>query len=147
MVYHQPVISLDIFATIAALSGAPTNPDRPLDGVNLTPYISGQIGGRPHEATYLRQFDSGRFMVRSGDFKLVVPGRDEQLQLFNLTSDLGETTNLAAVAPDIRDQLKQKLDSWTGELIEPRFLGLIHTAAYQKRQQENQQKSGKTKNN
>ncbi len=143
MVYDQPVISLDIFATIAALSGAPTDENRPLDGVNLAPYLTGEIGGRPHEATYMRKFDSGSFMVRSGDFKLVIPGRDAEPQLFNLTVDIGETDDLAERAPDIRDQLKQKLDSWTGELIEPRFLGLIHTEAFQKNQKNSTPKQKK----
>ncbi len=37
----RPVISLDIMATIAALSGAPLDAARPLDGVNLMPYLTG----------------------------------------------------------------------------------------------------------
>ncbi|MCM2372645.1 sulfatase-like hydrolase/transferase [Aporhodopirellula aestuarii] len=142
VVYDQPVISLDIFGTIAALSGAPTDPERPLDGVNLTPYVTGERSGRPHEATYMRKFDSGSFIVRSGDHKLVIPGRDEKAQLYNVTTDIGETTNLAYKDSDIRDQLKNKLDAWTDELIEPRFLGLIHTEAFQKK---NQKANGKQK--
>ncbi len=133
VVYDQPVSSLDIFGTIAALSGAPIDPERPLDGVNLTPYITGESSGRPHDATYMRKYDSGSFMVRSGDHKLVIPGRDEKLQLYNVTTDIGETTNIAYKDPDTRDQLKRKLDAWTDELIEPRFLGLIHTEAFQKK--------------
>ncbi len=66
-------------------------------------------------------------MVRSGDHKLVIPGRDEKVQLYNVTTDIGETTNIAYKDSDTRDQLKHKLDAWTDELIEPRFLGLIHT--------------------
>jgi arylsulfatase A-like enzyme len=130
-VYDQPVISLDIFGTIAALSGTPLDPHRPLDGVDLTPYVTGQSGGRPHEATYMRKFDSGSFMVRSGNYKLVIPGRDQKVQLFNLNEDIGESTSLASEDPEIRDQLKQKLDSWTAELVDPRFLGLIHLKEYQ----------------
>ena len=38
-VYNNPVSSLDIFATIASLSKAPINKDKPLDGVNIIPYL------------------------------------------------------------------------------------------------------------
>ena len=140
-VYDHPVISLDIFGTIAALSSANINPNRPLDGVNLTPYVTGEVNGRPHAATYMRKFDSGSFMIRSGDYKLVIPGRDEKVQLYNLIEDIGESTNIAYKDSETRNQLKQKLDSWTAELVEPRFLGLIHTESFQnkqKRAKENQ---------
>jgi arylsulfatase A-like enzyme len=132
--YDQPVISLDIFGTIAALSGAPLDPNRPLDGVDLTPYVTGQANGRPHEMTMMRKFDSGSFMIRSGNYKLVIPGRDEKVQLYNLNEDIGESTNIASKNPEIRDQLKQKLDSWSAELVEPRFLGLIHLKEFQENQ-------------
>ena len=39
-VYEQPVISLDISATIAA--AAAKLGDRPIDGTNLLPYASGE---------------------------------------------------------------------------------------------------------
>jgi arylsulfatase A-like enzyme len=73
MVYDKPVISLDIFATIAALSAAPSNPSRPLDGVNLIPYLTGKNTGDPDDAIYLRMFDKGVFAVSQrreqiGDF-------------------------------------------------------------------------------
>ena len=141
-VYREPVISLDIFGTIAALSGAPIDPKRPLDGVDLTPYVTGQLSGRPHDATYMRKFDSGSFMVRSGDHKLVIPGRDAKVELYNVTADIGETTNIAHKHSDTRDQLKHKLDAWTNELIEPRFLGLIHLESFQ---QKNRKAKGQQK--
>ena len=142
-VYDQPVISLDIFGTIAALSGAAIDSERPLDGVDLTPYVTGKIKGRPHDATYMRKFDSQSFMVRSGDHKLVIPGRDSKMQLYNLTEDIAESTNIAYKARQTRDQLKEKLDSWTSELVEPRFLGLIHTEAFQKNRKKAKSKKGK----
>ncbi|HIK93178.1 MAG TPA: N-acetylgalactosamine 6-sulfate sulfatase [Planctomycetes bacterium] len=132
--YNQPVSSLDIFATIAALSGAPTDPQRPLDGVNLIPYVTGKKNGPPHEAIYLRMFDSQKFAIRSGDHKLVIPARNVKPQLYDVTADVSESTNLATENPEILDELKQKLDAWTGELVEPRFSGLIHTPAFQKKQ-------------
>ncbi len=47
--YDQPVISLDIMATIAAQAEASISTQRPLDGVDLLPYLSGQDSTTPHE--------------------------------------------------------------------------------------------------
>lgn len=63
-VYDEPIISLDIFGAIAALSGATLDPERPLDGVNLIPYFTGEKDGKPHDATYIRKFDQQRYSLR-----------------------------------------------------------------------------------
>jgi arylsulfatase A-like enzyme len=125
MVYDKPVLSLDIFATIAALAGAPTNSARPLDGVNLLPYLTGKNAGAPHEAIYLRKFDQGAFAIRRGDYKLVIPRADANPQLFNLATDLGETNNLAATQPEILGALEQLRVAWNAQLIPPVFEGLM----------------------
>mgnify|MGYP002737446254 CR=1 FL=1 len=125
MVYEQPVISLDIFATIAALAQAPLDPERPLDGVNLLPYLTGEKTGAPHEAIYLRMFDRGVFAVRSGDLKLVIPERDAAPQLFDLRHDLGETKDLAAQRPDDLARLEKLRTIWNAQLVPPVFDGLM----------------------
>lgn len=124
LVYDQPVISLDIFATIAALAQAPLDPARPLDGVNLLPYLTGEKSGAPHEAIYLRMFDRGVFAVRSGDVKLVIPNRDAAPQLYDLGRDIAETTNLANVQPAEAARLEQLRANWNAQLVEPVFEGL-----------------------
>lgn len=125
MVYDKPVLSLDIFATITALAGAPVDAARPLDGVNLVPYLTGKNTGAPHETVYLRKFDQGAFVVRRGDYKLVIPRTGAEPQLFNLATDLGETKNLAATQPDILRELEQLRIAWNAELIPPVFEGLM----------------------
>ena len=64
LVYQNPVISLDIFATITALAKAPLEPGRPLDGVNLMPYLTGTNPGAPHDAIFLRMCDKGAYAGR-----------------------------------------------------------------------------------
>jgi len=126
MVYEKPVSSLDIFATIAALASAPVNLERPLDGVNLMPYLTGNNAGAPHDAIYLRMFDRGAFAVRSGDYKLVIPTRGSAAELFNLTQDIGETKNLADPEhAGVLDKLEQRRAAWNQQLIEPVFQGLM----------------------
>ena len=98
--YHQPVSSLDIMGTIVDLTGAPVDSERPLDGVNLIPYLTGAEKGAPHEAIYLRKFDQQRYAVRRGDYKLVLHGTGEKKPvLFNLAQDIGEKNNIHSALP------------------------------------------------
>ena len=125
MVYDKPVISLDIFATIAALSAAPSNPSRPLDGVNLIPYLTGKNTGDPDDAIYLRMFDKGVFAVRSGENKLVISGKGNAAELYNLSHDIGESKNLASEEPSILQALEKRRAAWNQQLVEPAFQGLL----------------------
>jgi arylsulfatase A-like enzyme len=125
LVYEHPVISLDIFATIAALAQAPLDPDRPLDGVNLMPFLTGEKSGAPHEAIYLRMFDRGIFAVRSGNSKLVIPTRDSAPQLFDLGDDICESRDIAASHADELHRLEQLRTAWNAGLVPPVFEGLM----------------------
>jgi arylsulfatase A-like enzyme len=124
-VYDQPVISLDIFATIAALANAAVDPRRPLDGVNLMPFLLGEKSGAPHDAIYLRMYDKGAFAVRSGEFKLVIPQSGSEPQLFNLASDVGESSNVAGLHPEQLQELEKRRVTWNAGLIPPVFEGLL----------------------
>jgi len=124
LVYRNPVISLDIFATIAAQAKAPVDAARPLDGVNLIPYLTGVNSGAPHDAIYLRMFDKGAYVVRRCVQKLVIDAKDSAPQLYNLKEDLGETKNLASSAASELEALDQKRLSWNSQLVPPAFEGL-----------------------
>ena len=126
MVFSHPVMSLDIFATIAAESGAPANPGRPLDGVNLMPFMSEDSTERPHSKIFIRKFDQQRYAMRFMDYKLVITGPDEDPKLFALPNDIGERNDLAASEVDKVKVLEKMLREWESELIDPVFLGLIH---------------------
>ena len=121
--YAPPVSSLDIFATIAALADVPANPDRPLDGVDLIPYFTGQNQGDPHEAIFLRMYDKGAYAVRSGDLKEVIPEQGSEPELYDLAEDVGETANLSVAQPDDLDRLENLRRAWNSQLIAPVFDG------------------------
>lgn len=134
-VYEQPVLSLDIFATMAALVNVPTDPARPLDGVNLLPYLTGQKSGAPHDTIYLRMYDKGAFAVRSGDDKLVIPKRGAAPELFNLSRDIGESKNLAnepGMQPVVEKLEKRRAD-WNSQLVPPVFPGLMQAGGLPKK--------------
>jgi arylsulfatase A-like enzyme len=125
-VYDKPVSALDLGGTVVALSGAEVPEGKPLDGVNLIPYLTGENKGAPHEAIYLRQFDRNRFAVRQGNEKILIPWKGGKAQLYDLGKDLGESTDLADRFPDKVEHLNRLRIQWNRQLREPAFLGLLH---------------------
>ena len=54
--------------------------------------------------------------IRSGDWKLLEYYEDGQIELYNLSDDLGEVVNLSDQRPDIVEQLTSALQSWRDEV-------------------------------
>ena len=96
--YEQPVMQLDIFATVAAATGSTLPTDRKIDGVDLVPYVNGEVKGIPHEVLFWH--DGGYQSVMAGDWKLQVVEQTGQNWLFNLKNDPTEKFNLAKTQPD-----------------------------------------------
>ncbi|MBK3516148.1 sulfatase-like hydrolase/transferase [Carboxylicivirga marina] len=132
-VYDYPVSSLDIFATISELAKSPVNNARPLDGVNLLPYVIGKNKKAPHQNIFLRKYDQQRYCVRDGVFKLLMHNNGQTKELYDLSKDMGEQNNLAHLMPEKVKELETILNKWTKELMDPTFLGLIHTEAWKKK--------------
>lgn len=123
--FHHPVTAMDIFGTMAGLVGHTPSPERPLDGVNLLPYLTGAQSAAPHEFVYLRMHDKGAYAVRSGDYKLVIPEREQAPQLYNLSSDPGEKSDIASSFPRKLEQLDEARRKWDAQLIAPVFAPLL----------------------
>lgn len=114
-VYEQPVIQLDIHPTALAAAGAPMPAEKPLDGVDLLPFLSGKKEGAPHAALFWRFGD--QTAVRAGNFKLL--GQKGAQQLFDLSADIGETKDLSAQQPEKLKELKAAYDAWNAGLVAP----------------------------
>lgn len=126
--YDAPIISLDIFGTVAGLIGmAPKNE---LDGVNLLPFVLVQNQNVPHDALYWRNFDAKRFAIRTAGDKLIL--QPNNTLLFDIQNDLGEERNLSAGQPDKILLLTKKINEWKSQLKDPQFMGLMEDAAYSK---------------
>lgn len=131
-VYDHPVVSLDVFATIAAKSGVEIFPARPLDGIGLTPFVNGENTGTPHEGIFLRKFDQKLRAVRSGDHKLVVYENSKFQSLHDLSTDLSEANNILEEKPEVSRQLADLWDEWNEPNIDPVFDGLTMTEQWKK---------------
>jgi arylsulfatase A-like enzyme len=116
--YEQPVVQLDVLPTCVAAAGGELKADWRLDGINLLPYLKGEIAERPHPTLYWRI--DGMWAIRQGDWKLVYGeaglGAPE---LFNLAVDIGEQRNLAATEPAKVKELQSRWDVWSAEQAPP----------------------------
>ncbi len=136
--YDHPVISLDLFATFAAASGSPAATE---DSVDLLPFLDGTRTDPPHEHLFWRSGPSravrdaryklielprtnlrpgdlradGRLAPPEGGWPVAAPHGHLTL-LYDLQSDPGETTNLAAARPDDVERLRSAWEAWNGTL-------------------------------
>ncbi len=112
--------AMDIFATAAQLAGATLPPDRPIDGVDLAPRLTG-TGASPRRLNYF-YWDSELRAIRKGEYKahFITSGaygagepRTEHSPplLFNLAEDPGERRNIAAQHPDVLADLLREADA------------------------------------
>ena len=117
MTYEHPVSSLDIFPTAmaAAHGGESWSTNKPRDGVDLIPYLTGVKGGQPHDTLYWRS--GPNWAIRDGNWKLIHAGARNWL--YNLTEDIGERSNRAPQRPDLVEKLKKAFDRWDSEMIDP----------------------------
>ena len=137
LVSDELVTAMDLFPTIAGLTGAPMPTDRILDGKDIWPLMSGAPGAAsPHEA-FFYYIRNELHAVRAGRWKLHVPhgyrtieGADLRtptfqgtyaraeigLSLFDLEADVGETTNVADAHPEVVERLMELIEQARDDL-------------------------------
>jgi len=117
-VYGFPVINLDVLPTVVAAAGGKAESARSVDGVDLTPFVTGANPARPHQTLYWRY--GPQWAVRHGDLKLVVSrGGSGKPELYDLSKDVGESKDLAAAQPAKVRELQALWDKWSAEQAEP----------------------------
>jgi arylsulfatase A-like enzyme len=124
--YDRPVSSLDLLPT--ALAAAKIEPPKEIefDGVNLLPFLTGELPGDPHVALYWRMKPRDIWAVRAGDDKLIMQHRGgpkhpvgKSPRLIQLGTDLQELNDLSSVNPRRASELRSMYDAWNSTLIEP----------------------------
>ena len=114
--FQPMVISLDIPATALALAGVAADAERPLDGVNLDPFVRGMQPRPPHEALFWRYSRTAgpqhvRFAARSAHLKLVGNSR-MGMRLYDLRDDPGESRNVRGEAEAAAQRLASLWNEW-----------------------------------
>ena len=122
--YHAPVHSIDILPTSLQSAGGAPVPG--MDGVNLIPFIDGTETGLPHEVITIR--NDNKVGVRKGDWKLTKNGSGSVFELYNLASDIGETTDVSGVNPAVVEELLRDFTAFEAGADKPRHAGLGKSA-------------------
>lgn len=123
--YDEAVSALDIFPTALAAAGVQPPSDLSLDGVNLLPYLSGNVSESPHQTLYWRYAcGDGEFgyAVRDGNYKLVDSVYKGKKLLFDLQTDPWERQDLAEQQPETVERLTRLIQRWDEQNMPPRWL-------------------------
>jgi len=111
-VSNVPVISNDLYPTFLAMAGLPLRPEQHLDGLSLAPLLAGG-DTLPRDTLYWHyphyQTLPPHSAIRHGDWKLVKNYEDGRAELFDLTKDPGEKSDLSAKLPDKARQMEKWL--------------------------------------
>lgn len=111
----QVAITMDLTASILAATNTRAPAGHRPDGIDILPVLRGETG--PVERNlYWRINRPARRQraIRSGGWKLLQDA--DSLQLFDLSRDPGERTNLAGQHPDIVSRLRIMVDQWEAEV-------------------------------
>ena len=130
-----PATNLDLFPTCLAAAGMSLPYDRVIDGLDITPLLTGESNRSPHEFLYL--YHQGELEgIRSGDWKYFrstshytwpMPANKKlghltnhttgpSPLLHNLTTDPGEAYNLSERFPDVAARLDAAITAWEAAL-------------------------------
>ena len=111
----EPVMSLDVFPTLVAMAGGRLSPERPYDGVDITPLLSGEVSRVPGAGIdgsreMLGYYFENAVSLRSSRWKLLRPGYWDLVDtLYDLQGDPSETTDLYPARPDLVAALSPRL--------------------------------------
>ncbi len=136
-VCEEPAMTIDIFPTLARLTGAKV-PGHKIDGLDIWPLLAGEKGAKnPHEGYWFYYAQNELQAVRTGNWKLFfphsarsmvgqTPGKDGipglykqlavQRELYDLASDVSETKDVAAQHPEIVAKLEAFAEKARAEL-------------------------------
>jgi arylsulfatase A-like enzyme len=111
----QVATTMDLTASIVAVTGSAMPPGEHFDGINIFPSLTGHSPLVERELFWrIRRPDRLQKAVRSGQWKLLKDGR--HYLLFDLKNDLAERNDLAAQHPELVLKLKQRIAEWEHEV-------------------------------
>ena len=138
-VIDAPVQTTDWLPTLLEAVGA--KPPAKVDGVSFAGVLTGgtKPAARPlfwHQPHYMNQGGRPGSAVREGDWKLIEWAEDGSTELFDLTADPGEATDVSAKHHDRVKALRASLEGWRKAVgaqemtPNPEFDATAHEALY-----------------
>lgn len=107
----QAAITMDLTASIVAVTRTVVPSGHRLDGINIIPILAGESPRIEREFFWrIVRPNLLQKAVRSGRWKLLIDGR--QFLLFDLNTDFAERNDLAAQHPELVLKLKRRMADW-----------------------------------
>lgn len=97
----EPLAGYDWMSTACELAGV--SAPQGIDGISFVPTLLGKPQQR-HE--YLFWSFGAKKAIRKGNWKAVIPGKNQPMELYNLDKDIGEETNVAGAYSHIVDDMR-----------------------------------------
>ena len=110
----QPVISMDLYPTLLELANISLLPDQHQDGLSLTSLIMNpDISFRRLLTWHFPHYHGSTWRpgsaIRQGDWKLIQYYENQEFELYNLSTDLQEQSNLSLERPQKAKELQELL--------------------------------------
>ena len=110
-----PVVGSDFFPTALGLAGVKPPADRVLDGIDVSPVLTGR-GTVERKVPLFWRLDMApndmTMAMRQGDWKIVGARDGSKFELYNLKADPAEATDLKDREPDQFQRLKKDLEAF-----------------------------------
>lgn len=120
--FDHPVDSVDLLPTFLAAAGAPQPGPGETDGVNLLPYLNGEVTGQPHPHLYVRGGEIAKIGVRRDQYKLTTNLASGPL-LFDIVDRIDERGRLEGDLPGVVHELWNIMYAHEAEYAKPRWGG------------------------
>ena len=109
--------TMDLYTTLIGLAGGVVPDDRPVDGEDIWPLLTG-IAGSPRE-DFFYCYPDRLDAVRDREWKLVVRGEDPEspatFELYDMRSDPYERFTVAESHPEVVERLRLKMQGFAAE--------------------------------
>jgi arylsulfatase A len=109
----RPVIGSDVFVTFLSAAGLKPPSDRTIDGVDVTPILTGAAGDVARKIPLYWRLGMApggiHVAMRKGDWKIVASETLDRFELYNLKDDAKESKELSAAEPDRLASMKKDL--------------------------------------
>ena len=102
----------DLIPTLSIASGANMPEGYESDGEDITAAILGQSWQRTRPQFWFYPSTRPSLAMRSGNWKLLTSPDAKEVHLYNLSTDIGETKNLAEEEPERAKELLDQLMKW-----------------------------------
>ena len=119
-VYDKRISIMDLRPTIVTAAGGVLPEDKPCDGIDLMPFLTGKRDGVPHQRLFYRT--QKNFAVIDGDWKLGYFPRlhkSESKFLYNFAEDIQEKNDLFSSNPEKADALMKLWEDWNAGMGKP----------------------------